>query len=138
MTASHPSSVDRPAHSSPVSIRLTDEERGLLKRKAGSKPLATYAREQLVGEVQARRKPVRKTPEIDKVLLAQILGVLGKSELAQTLCLLAVAAESGSAILDDETDAQVKEACADIRDIRLILIKALGLRPSSCAKASED
>lgn len=129
MTASRPSSANKPTYPSPLSIRLTNEERALLKRKAGSKPLATYAREQLVGEAQTPRNPVRKTPEIDKVLLAQILGVLGKSELAQALCLLAVAAESGSAVLGEDTDAQVKEACADIRDIRLILIKALGLRP---------
>ena len=125
-------------HPSPLSIRLTDEERALLKRKAGQKPVATYAREQLVGEVPSQRKAMQKTPEIDRVLLAQILGVLGKSELAKALCLLAVAAESGSAVLDEDTGSQVKEACSDIADIRLILIKALGLRPSSCAKASED
>lgn len=129
MTASPPTVLSKPKHPSPLSIRLTDEERALLMRKAGQKPLATYAREQLVGEVLSKRKAVKKAPEIDKVLLAQILGVLGKSELASALCLLAVAAESGSIVLNEETDAQVKDACADIRDIRLILIKALGLRP---------
>jgi hypothetical protein len=138
MTASHSTSTSKPKHPSPLSIRLTEAERAVLKRKAGNKPLATYAREQLIGEALSRRKTVKKSPELDKVLLAQILGVLGKSELAKALCLLAVAAESGSAILDDETDAQVKEACADIRDIRLILIRALGLRSSPCAKASGD
>lgn len=136
MTSSRSSSPHTVKHPSPLSIRLTEAERALLKRKAGIKPLATYAREQLVGEALTKRKTVKKAPEIDKVLLAKILGLLGKSELAKALCLLAVAAESGSAILDEDTDAQVKEACADIRDIRLILIKALGLRTSSCAKAS--
>ena len=80
------------------------------------------------GDAMAARKEVAPTPKIDKVLLAQILGVLGKSELPSSLCLLAVAAESGSLMLDEETDEQLKEACSDIHDIRLILISALGLR----------
>ncbi len=128
MTSSRSSSPHAVKHPSPLSIRLTEAEHAVLKRKAGNKPLATYAREQLVGEALSKRKAVKKAPEIDKLLLAQILGVLGKSELAKALCLLAVAAESGSAVLDEETDTQVKEACVDIRDIRIILIKALGLR----------
>ncbi len=115
----------RPA---PFSIRLSDEERAYLARKAGNKPLGTYAREKLLGDAMAARKEVAPTPKIDKVLLAQILGVLGKSELPSSLCLLAVAAESGSLMLDEETDEQLKEACSDIHDIRLILISALGLR----------
>lgn len=115
----------RPA---PFSIRLSDEERACLARKAGNKPLGTYAREKLLGDAVAARKAVAPTPKLDKVLLARILGVLGKSELASSLCLLAVAAESGSLLLDEETDEQLKEACSDIHDIRLILIRALGLR----------
>ena len=121
-------SVRRAKRPAPFSIRLSAEERALLERKAGNKPLGTYAREELLGNAQTARKPALPTPKIDKVLLAQILGVLGKSELASSLCLLAVAAESGSAMLDEETDGRLKEACSDIHEIRLILIRALGLR----------
>lgn len=121
-------SARREKRPAPFSIRLSAEERALLEHKAGNKPLGTYAREKLLGEAQTKRKAVPPAPKIDKVFLAQILGLLGKSELASSLCLLAVAAESGSVMLDEETDGQIKEACSDIHEIRLVLIRALGLR----------
>ena len=121
--------IAKPKRPAPFSIRLSDEERAFLERKAGSKPLGTYAREKLLDGAQTPRKTIPRKPKVDYELLGRILGLLGECELTSLICLLAVAAESGSVVLDEEANVQVKEACTDIQEIRLILIKALGLRP---------
>jgi len=112
----------------PFCIRLSDDERALLKRMAGSKPIGAYSREKLLGDAHEPRKPAKPTPKTDYVLLAKILAALGKSELASSLCLLAVAAESGSLPVTEELEAELKLACLHVRDMRSQLIKALGVR----------
>lgn len=114
----------RPA---PFSIRLSADERAYLERKAGARPLGGYIREKLLGEAQSRRKPSR-TPAVDHALLGQILGMLGKSELATRLCLLAVAAEAGKLHMPDADRRALTQACTDIGDMRLLLVRALGLK----------
>ena len=122
-------SITKPKRPAPFPIRLSPEERSYLEHRAGNRPLGTYAREVLLGDAQTPRKITPRKPKIDYPMLGQILGLLGKSELTSVLCLLAVAAESGSVVMDEDATAQVKEACTDIHEIRLILVKALGLRP---------
>jgi hypothetical protein len=117
----------KPQRPAPFSIRLNAEERAYLERKAGNKPLGAYIRSRLLDDVEARRKPSR-APSMDYALLGQILGVLGKSELASRLCLLAVAAEAGRIALAEEERAALLDACADIRDVRALLVTALGLK----------
>lgn len=46
----------RPA---PFSIRLSEDERGLLERKAGSRPLGRYIRAKLLGDDETPRKAAR-------------------------------------------------------------------------------
>lgn len=107
----------RPA---PFPVRFSAEERALLEAKAGDMPLGAYIRAKALGKQTAAKT--------DYVMLGRILGLLGKSELASSLCLLAVMAEQGALLVDDEIAADIKSACADVHEIRLILIKALGLR----------
>lgn len=114
-------STSRRKRPAPFSIRLSDTERAALEREAAGQPLGAHIRAKLLNKRPAAAKS-------DPVMLARILGVLGKSELASRLCLLAVAAESGSLPVDDEVTDDLKQACADVREIRLILIRALGLR----------
>lgn len=116
----------RPA---PFSIRLSEDERAYLERKAGNKPLGTYAREKLLGDAQTPRKaPVRKQ-RVDYEMLSGVLAMLGESELATSLCLLALAAENGSLNVTNEVAETINDAYQDIQEIRLILIRALGLKP---------
>ncbi|MEQ9641751.1 MAG: hypothetical protein RIM84_17135 [Alphaproteobacteria bacterium] len=114
----------RPA---PFPIRLSPEERALLERKAGRRPLGTYIRARLLGAEEERRKPVR-SPSVDYALLGRVLGVLGESELARHLCLLAVAAEAGRVHLAEEDRSALRDACAAVTEMRALLVKALGLR----------
>lgn len=113
----------------PFCIRLSDSERARLERMAGRRPLGSYSREKLLGEAQEPRKSPKHVPKMDYVLLAKILAALGKSELASSLCLLAVAAESGSLPVTDDVAEGIKTACADVHAMRLDLMKALGLKP---------
>lgn len=114
----------------PLSIRLSWEERARLEREAGKLTLTAYARQKLFdGEVEPHRLTrKRHSPTVDHVFLGQVLGLLGKSELASSLCLLAVAAESGSLPVSEETETELQTACDHIEEIRLLLIKALGVK----------
>ena len=111
----------------PFPIRLSPEERAYLERKAGSRPLGTYIRARLLGEGAEPRKPVR-APSVDYALLGRVLGVLGESELARHLCLLAVAAEAGRVNLAEADRTALRDACAAVTEMRALLVKALGLR----------
>ncbi len=123
-------SSDRRKAPPPFSIRFTWEKRERLVREAGNLSMTAHVRHKLFdGEVQPHRLTrKRRAPSVDHVFLGQVLGLLGKSELASNLCLLAVAAESGSLPVSDETEADLKTACAHIEDIRLLLIQALGVK----------
>lgn len=90
-------------------------------------PLAPI-REKLLGSAHEPRKATKPTPKTDYVLLGQILAALGKSELASSLCVLAVAAESGSLPVTDDIADQLQSACADVQAMRKELIKALGVQ----------
>ena len=117
----------RPA---PFSIRLSEDERAHLERKAGNKPLGTYAREKLLGDAQTPRKPVRRQ-RTDYELLGRVLAALGRSELASCLLVLTAAADDGSLVVSDDIADNLNSACADIKDMRLMLITALGLKPGT-------
>lgn len=114
----------------PFSIRFAWEERERLGRDAGNLSLTAHIRCKLFdGDVQPRKLTrKRPAPKIDYAFLAQALGLLGESELAANLCLLAVAAESGSLPVTDETEAEINTACAHVDEIRVLLIQALGVK----------
>ena len=116
----------RPA---PFSIRLSEDERAYLERKAGNKPLGTYARDKLLGDAQTTRKTQPRKQRMDYEMLGRVLAMLGDSELATSLCMLALAAENGSLPVTEDVEGKIHSACDDIQEIRLILIRALGLRP---------
>lgn len=112
---------------SPFPIRLSAEERAILERKAGNRSLGSYIRGQLLGEAEIPRKATR-APSLDRVALAQILGLLGKSEQVSCLFLLLAAAEGQRVSMADEHSTALQDACADVREMRRLLIEGLGLR----------
>jgi len=114
----------RPA---PFPIRLSPEERARLESEAGNRPLGTYIRAKLLEDGEATRRSAR-TPPIDYALLAQLLSMLGESELSNSLCLMAVAAEAGRLALKEEERAALHEACTEVRHMRALLVHALGLK----------
>lgn len=124
----HKAKGKRPA---PFCLRLSEDERAALERKAGKQPLGAYIRSQLLDgeEIKPRKKSSRtRKPSVDAALLGQVLGLLGKSDQVSVLFMLALAESQGRVDLNDEDRAVFQDACGDVREVRRLLIKALGLK----------
>ena len=113
----------------PFSIRLTDTERETLKERAGSKPLGAYIRERLLDETAMPRKSLSHQPSESDKAWAQALAGLGQSRLASNLNQIAKLAHQGALPVTPELQQELHDACADIKRMRLMLIKQMGLRP---------
>ena len=69
---------------SPVSLRLTAEERAVLEQAAAGQSISAFIRERVLGE-QVRPRKARRQPVKDEEALAKVLGLLGQSRIAQNL-----------------------------------------------------
>ncbi len=115
----------------PFSLRLTSEERAQLEKDAVGLSLGAYIRSRLFDESLPPRRTRSKHPVKDHQALAQVLGELGRSHLANNLNQLAKAANSGSLEVTPDTEQALKHACSDIRWMRHVLMGALGLIPEN-------
>lgn len=111
---------------SPLTIRLSEDERARLKQQAAQNGacVSAYVRERLFGRNGNRKHQ----PSLDRSSLARLLGLLGQSEIARSLSTIADEASNGSLLLDEETHANINTACAHVGLMRDCLIDALGLR----------
>ena len=112
----------------PFSLRLTQEERRDLERRAAGLSLAAYIKSCLFGEQTDKRRTRGKFPAEDQKALARALGLLGKSQIADSLKELAYAARVGTLALTPETEAALHAACHHVQEIKTLLMKALGIR----------
>lgn len=110
-----------------LSIRLNQKERDQLEREAAGETLSAYARRKLFG--RAARKGGRRAPISDDKALARVLGAMGKSPQIGTLKGVLRASEEGALVLGGEAEDALRVACAQIEEMRLDLLEALGLRP---------
>lgn len=122
----------RQAVSKPFSIRLSEEERAILEREAGSLSLAAHARRKLIGDATTSRRgkrPARRrhTPQVDQVALGRALALLGRAELLRRLDELATAAIMGALPLGPELIEELHATCAHIRAMREALMEALNV-----------
>jgi hypothetical protein len=121
----------------PLSIRFTDEEKVRLRERAGAMPLGTYIRSAVLGDV-VKSRSIRPQPVRNADQLGRLLGMLGSSRLASNLNQLAKAANQGSLPVTQELEAELKEACAQVADMRSLLMVALGMRQSESLIVSDD
>lgn len=117
-----PTRGKRPA---PFSLRLSEAERARLIAEAGDTPLGAYIKAKVLGERPLHRRRAG-APVQDKKSLAQALALLGRARLANNLNQLAHAANIGVLPLDPETMADINAALSDLRDLRRLLLAALG------------
>lgn len=111
---------------SPLSIRLSDEERKSLVARAGGRPLGSYIKEMVLGgQFRSARRPA---PVRDAAPLGQILGLLGRSHLSSNLNQITKAANLGALPVTAEVEADLRQACADVFAMRRLLMVALGLK----------
>ncbi|EKS35361.1 plasmid mobilization relaxosome protein MobC [Afipia clevelandensis] len=124
-------SIDR---SSPLSVRFTDAEKARLRDLAGSKPLGQYIRDRALNG-HSEPRAARSSPIRDAEALGRLLGLLGQSRLSSNLNQLAKAANLGSLPVSAETEAELRQACADVLEMRQLLLRALGLQIINEAKS---
>lgn len=111
----------------PFSLRLTVEERERLVRYAGSMPLAAYIKSLLFPDDAPRYRKARRSRAADEKALAELLAILGASRISNNLNQLAKAANSGNLYFDHDTKLAIKRACDDVANMRLLLMRALGI-----------
>jgi len=109
---------------SPLSVRLTEDERANLTARAGTMTLSSYVKRVLFEGAKLARMPSSNLA--DRALLAHLLATLGGSDLAASLYRLARAADSGSLPVDDETVRRLRLACDDVRLMHNALMRGLG------------
>ena len=128
----------------PFSIRFTEEERAWLNREAGNLPPSHYIRAKLFPSdvvMQSARRSIRRAhqPRVDQPALASALGLLGQSRLSSNLNQLAKAANLGVLPVTPDLEADLEQACVDVRAMRSALMAALGLKDhSGTASAAES
>lgn len=117
----------------PFSIRLTVEERALLVHKAKGAPLGSYIRATLFPEHVPTVPPARQRIASGHKELARLLAAFGSSRLAANFNQIAKAAHQGSLPVTKELEDELWAACAQIRDMREQLLRALGVKSKQSA-----
>jgi len=111
---------------SPVTLRLTPEERLQLEELADGMTLSAYIRACIFEQESKRRRKKRSNGIIaDKKLMAEVLGLLGHSRIANNLNQLAYQANIGALVMEEEEKTQINECYALIQDMRGLLVEAL-------------
>jgi len=110
-----------------ISLRLSAEERARLEKDCVGRSISDHIRICLFAEHVTPRRTRSKFPVKDHKALSEALGKLGQMRLASNLNQLAKAANTGALTLTPETEAIIIEACADLREIKTHILKALGL-----------
>lgn len=115
----------------PFSLRLTETERASLTAEAKGAPLGAYIKAKALGAalpVHMRRSGLAVE---DRQSLAQALALLGSSRLSSNLNQLAHAANIGALLVTPETESEIQGAAQAVREIRALLLSALGLKPEA-------
>ncbi|MEB3245100.1 MAG: hypothetical protein VKJ06_03840 [Vampirovibrionales bacterium] len=130
--SSKPQPDNEPEKLVPMSFRVTEDEREQIRIDAGQVAVSSYIRHKLVGDKTLERKPQytqkQTQPAIDHKTLAQLMGLLGQSELATSLIALALAAQSGTMPVTPELTDKLHTACDAVQDMRVMLIIALNIK----------
>lgn len=113
-----------------ITLRLTEDELLRLKRAAEGVSISAYIRKQLFGDQVSLRKTRSRMPVKNQKALAQVLGKLGETRIANNLNQIAYEANCGSLLMDQQTEEELKIACAHIAWMRVKLIEALGMKGS--------
>ena len=110
----------------PFSIRLSKTERQLLEQEAGAQSLGTYVRARLLDGVARHRTG---TAPKDTAAISQVLGKLGRLQLSSNFADLVIAARAGAIAMTPELERELQTACQDVREMRDLLMRALGFKP---------
>jgi len=124
------SPVDKPKKKkrpSPLSLRLSEDERSTLEDQAGRQSLNAYIKTRLFDDDKQRNKSQRYKVVEDYEALARVLSALGQTELFANLSTLIEQIKSGDVVLSPEAEEVIGVTCACVLLMRDDLVKALGL-----------
>ncbi len=110
----------------PFSLRLSFEEKALLRAAANGVPLGAYIKAKLFDEPLEKVRRRNTNPVKDHEALGRLLGSLGQSRLSQNLNQLARASHTGALPVSPEVEDELRQACADVKAMREELMRALG------------
>lgn len=108
-----------------VTVRLSPNDHDRLKELADGMALSTYLRACALGQELPKRRRSGIGIE-DRQAIAQVLGLLGQSRIANNLNQLAYQTNIGSLRIDEETTAFIEEAYDHVMAKRQLLLRALG------------
>ncbi|CTQ58131.1 plasmid mobilization relaxosome protein MobC [Roseibium album] len=111
-----------------VTVRLSLDDYERLQTLAGGRALSVYLRAKGLEEPLPKRKTKSSVPIADRHVIAQLLGILGQSRIANNLNQLAYHANVGSFAIDDDARSQINEAYEHVLFIRKMLLRGLGYR----------
>jgi len=123
VAAANPKKKPREA---PFSLRLSFDEKALLRAAANGVPLGAYIKAKLFDEPLEKVRRRNTNPVKDHEALGRVLGALGKSRLSQNLNQIARAANMGALPVSPELEDELRQACADVEALRKELLRALG------------
>ena len=124
--SNHPRLPKRRA--APFCLRLSEIERARLVDEAKGAPLGSYIKAKVLGSALPVRVRRSGLPVEDQKMLAQALAALGASRLSSNLNQLAHLANVGALPVTLELEQELSAALEDIRQIRRLLVTALGLK----------
>ncbi|QBF32311.1 hypothetical protein [Thalassococcus sp. S3] len=116
---------------SPLTLRLTLDERARLEELAAGITLSAYVRACVFGAEAKVRKRRPRDVVSDKKAAAEALALLGQSRIASNLNQLAYHANVGALMMGEQEKAEIAEANAHLLAIRTLLVQALGKSASS-------
>ncbi|NDW06497.1 plasmid mobilization protein [Jiella pacifica] len=111
-----------------VTVRFSPKDYERLQTLADGMTLSVYVRAMALGEELNRRNSRSPASIADKAAVAEILGLLGESRIANNLNQLAYHANVGTLAIDDESRSKIDETYQMIFAMRCLLLKALGRR----------
>ena len=120
----------RKSYPAPFSLRLTEDERQALDELADGQPWGAYIKEAIFDR-QVRPRTRGAKPVKDRAELARLLGLLGASRISQNINQLAKAANTGSLPVNADVHRALLESCDSVRNMRALLLTALGLTPEA-------
>ncbi len=118
----------------PFCLRLSEAERARLAAEARGAPLGSYIKAKVLGSALPVRMRRSGLAVEDRQALAQALAALGASRLSSNLNQLAHLAHIGALPVTLELEQELSAALEDIRQIRRLLVTALGLKAEDGAE----
>lgn len=109
-----------------VTVRFSRDDYEKLQQLANGASLAVYLRAAALNKDMPRKKRRSVASIEDRAAVAQLLGLLGQSRIANNLNQLAYQANIGALAMDEEALGQIEEAYTYIGTMRKLLLKALG------------